>query len=64
MQRRRRRKSRNRRIVILYLLILGTVIYIGSQRLKTKPNQEISQNITQTEKKPIENINTSNTTGN
>ena len=47
MQRRRRRKSRNRRIVILYLLILGTVIYIGSQRLKTKPNQEISQNINQ-----------------
>lgn len=64
MQRRRRRKSRNRRIVILYLLILGTVIYIGSQRLKPKQKQETNQNIAQTEKKPIENVNTSNTTRN
>lgn len=58
--RRRRRKRKNRRIVILYLLILGTVIFVGSKRLKPKEN--VGENESQiSEKKPIENIITSNT---
>lgn len=63
MQRRRRRRLKKRRIAILYLLILGTVIFIGSKRLKPKENAV--QNINQiNEKNPIENISTSNTTTN
>lgn len=63
MKRRRRRRLRKRRIAILYLLILGTVIFIGSKRLKPKENAV--QNINQiTDKNPIENISTSNTTTN
>lgn len=63
MKRRRKRRLRKRRIAILYLLILGTVIFIGSKRLKPKENAV--QNINQiTDKNPIENISTSNTTTN
>lgn len=61
--RRRRKKARNRRIALIYILILCSVIYVGSKRLKPKKQESIVQNNAQiTEKKPIENITTKNTT--
>lgn len=68
MRRQRKRRYKKRRIAIIYICILGLVIFIGNKRLKNNnktesATQNISQNISQsTEKNPIGNVITTNTT--